>query len=51
MSIYQIKGAKKMNKYIVENHEPSYLPDGDWDLVWADEFDGTELDTSKWCYR
>ena len=38
-----------MKKYEVEGHEPSYLPDGtNWKLVWSDEFDGTELDTSKW---
>ena len=40
-----------MNKFEVLNHEPSYLPDGKWKLVWADEFDGTELDTSKWGFR
>ena len=40
-----------MNKYEVKDHEPSYLPDGEWKLVWADEFDGTELDTTKWSYR
>ena len=41
-----------MKKYEVEGHEPSYLPeDGEWELVWADEFDGTELDTTKWNYR
>lgn len=40
-----------MKEYIVENHEASWLPEGDWDLVWADEFDGTELDRTKWDYR
>jgi len=35
----------------VENHEPSLLPEGEWELVWADEFDGTELDRSTWDYR
>jgi len=40
-----------MKKFEVENHEPSYLPDGEWTLKWADEFDGTELDESKWLYR
>lgn len=40
-----------MKKFEVKNHEPSYLPDGDWRLVWHDEFDGTELDTSKWGFR
>lgn len=40
-----------MKKFEVENHEPSYLPDGEWKLVWADEFDGTELDRTKWDFR
>ena len=40
-----------MNKFEVKGHEPSYLPEGEWKLVWADEFDGTELDRSTWDYR
>ena len=40
-----------MQKYEVKNHEPSYLPDGEWELIWADEFDGTELDRTKWDIR
>lgn len=40
-----------MKEFEVANHEPSLLPDGEWNLVWADEFDGTELDTTKWSYR
>ncbi len=41
-----------MKKYEVANHEPSFLPDdGEWNLVWADEFDGTELDRTKWDFR
>jgi len=40
-----------MKKFEIENHEPSYLPDGEWKLVWADEFDGTELDRTKWGFR
>ncbi len=41
-----------MQKYTVENHEESWLPEGrSFKLVWADEFDGTVLDTSKWDYR
>lgn len=35
----------------VSNHIPSYLPDGKWNLGWNDEFDGTELDMTKWDYR
>ncbi|MBR4863646.1 MAG: glycoside hydrolase family 16 protein [Oscillospiraceae bacterium] len=37
--------------YEVKNHEPSVLPEGTWRLAWSDEFDGTELDRSKWDYR
>ena len=41
-----------MKKFEVEGHEPSFLPaDSDWKLVWADEFDGTELDRTKWDFR
>ena len=41
-----------MQKYEVENHEPSYLPDGKkWKLVWNDEFDGDKLDDTKWDFR
>ena len=36
----------------VAGHEPSLLPKGRrFRLVWNDEFDGTELDRSKWAYR
>ncbi len=40
-----------MKKFDVANHEPSFLPDGEWKLAWADEFDGAELDETKWLYR
>lgn len=40
-----------MNKYEILNHEPSYLPEGEWKLIWSDEFDGNKLDTSKWEFR
>ena len=40
-----------MKKFEIENHEPSLLPDGEWKLAWADEFDGNKLDTSKWDFR
>lgn len=40
-----------MKKFEIANHEPSYLPDGEWKLAWADEFDGIELDENKWLYR
>ena len=40
-----------MVEYKVENHESSILPDGEWEMVWSDEFDGTKLDESKWDFR
>ena len=40
-----------MKEYRVEGHESSLLPDGNWKLVWNDEFDGTELDRTKWDFR
>lgn len=40
-----------MAVYDVKNHAPSVLPEGEWKLVWNDEFDGNELDRSKWDYR
>ena len=40
-----------MQKFDVENHTASMLPDGKWALVWADEFDGKELDRTKWDTR
>ncbi len=40
-----------MKIFEVPGHEPSLLPEGSWKLSWYDEFDGTELDRSKWDYR
>ena len=41
-----------MKKFEIENHEPSFLPEGkNWKLAWSDEFDGDTLDESKWNYR
>ncbi len=40
-----------MQKFTLPNHEDSLLPDGNWKLAWNDEFDGTELDRTKWNYR
>ncbi len=41
-----------MKEFKVENHAPSYLPEGyDWEYIWGDEFDGPELDTTKWDFR
>ena len=40
-----------MKRFDVEGHEPSFLPEGEWTLAWADEFDGTELDRTKWDFR
>ncbi len=36
-----------MNEYKVNGHEASWLPEGNWEMVWSDEFDGSELDRSK----
>ncbi len=41
-----------MSKFEVKDHAPSILPDGrKFKLIWSDEFDGTELDRSKWDFR
>lgn len=40
-----------MNEYRITGHKSSWLLDGNWELSWADEFDGQELDRSKWDYR
>lgn len=41
-----------MKEFKVENHEPSFLPEEkQFKLVWSDEFDGKELDMTKWDYR
>ena len=41
-----------MQKFEIEGHEPSLLPDGfEFELAWADEFDGDTLDTTKWDFR
>jgi len=41
-----------MKEFIVPNHHSSFLPeDHEWTLAWSDEFDGTELDRSKWDFR
>lgn len=41
-----------MKRFALPNHADSFLPeDKEWKLVWHDEFDGTELDRSKWGFR
>lgn len=40
-----------MMDFLVKDHEHSVLPEGNWEMVWNDEFDGKELDRSKWDYR
>ena len=41
-----------MREFFVKDHAPSLLPEGkEGALAFADEFDGTELDRSKWDFR
>ncbi len=41
-----------MLKKEIDGHRPSFLPEGkEWKMVWNDEFDSSELDTSKWGFR
>ncbi len=40
-----------MKTFEVPGQEPSLLPEGSWKLAWSDEFDGAELDRSKWDFR
>ena len=40
-----------MKIFELNGHASSILPDGEWKLVWSDEFDGKELDKTKWDYR
>ncbi|QYY34338.1 glycoside hydrolase family 16 protein [Ruficoccus sp. ZRK36] len=41
-----------MKSYQLNGHADSLLPENkNWKLVWNDEFDGEELDESKWNYR
>ncbi len=40
-----------MKKFYIDGHQPSLLPEGEWTLAWADEFDGDTLDTTKWGFR
>ncbi len=41
-----------MTPFHIDGHADSLLPEEKrWALVWHDEFDGTELDTSKWNFR
>lgn len=41
-----------MKRFTLEDHADSFLPeDKEWRLVWHDEFDGTELDRTKWNFR
>ena len=40
-----------MKQFMVKDHAPSLLPEGEWKLVWSDEFDGDALDRTKWNFR
>ena len=40
-----------MKKYEVQGKVPSCLPDGEWNLIWHDEFDEGTLDRTKWDFR
>ncbi|MBQ8232067.1 MAG: glycoside hydrolase family 16 protein [Lachnospiraceae bacterium] len=40
-----------MQKFEVAGHHASFLPDGEWKMIWHDEFDGKELDETKWAKR
>ena len=40
-----------MKEFAVKDHEASWLPEGNWEMVFADEFDGTELDRTTWDFR
>ena len=40
-----------MTYFEIDGHEPSLLPEGKWTLAFSDEFDGTELDRTKWDFR
>ena len=43
---------EKMIRFELKKHAASLLPEGkEWKLVWHDEFDGVELDRSKWDFR
>ncbi len=52
-AMMQVAVADDCVEVIVLNNEaPSLLPAGKaFKLVWNDEFNGTQLDTSKWSYR
>lgn len=41
-----------MKRFVLKDHADSFLPENKaWRLVWHDEFDGDELDDSKWNFR
>ncbi len=51
---FELKAGKPVwiESGIAESHAKSLLPEGKkWKLVWHDEFDGEELDRSKWGFR
>lgn len=52
MSIKSSTMETLMKRFCFDGHADSFLPGaGNWKLVWNDEFDGSELDPSKWGFR
>ena len=40
-----------MQRFKMDGHADSLLPEGKWNLVWHDEFDGQTLNRQKWDFR
>lgn len=52
LAVFSLQGADCVEVKSVPGEAPSLLPVGkQLKLVWNDEFNGTELDTTKWTYR
>jgi beta-glucanase (GH16 family) len=44
-------GDNGSETYTDKNAVDTTLPATDWRMIWQDEFDGTEIDTSKWSHE